>query len=205
MKRLEFTDGEKFFLDSHNFQSYDDPVLQSIKSWEAGNDQWQRGVLRAHQAFDVDVFAQREAELETNQNHYAEAFAQAATAVASDGTVPERILPALSELIRAEDAHRREQLRYIQVNTLATEPSDEYIYDLAMAFGDPQGLTLPQDSPYVIFDRSTATEYFASRVAEHASLVLDARRDAYQRSVAMQTRRGLGNTAARIIKRFKNR
>ncbi len=205
MKRQEFTDGERFFLDSHNFQLYDDPVLQSIKSWETGSDQWHRGVLQVHQASSTDIFALREAELDISQNNYAEAFAEAATAVATVSGAPERIIPALSGLIRAEDARRREQLRYIHIHTTATEPSEEYVYDLAMAFGDPQGLTLSPDSSYVIFDQSTATEYFTSRLAEHASLILDTRREAYQRLVAMQTKRGLGSVATRIIKRFKNR
>ncbi len=205
MKRPEFTDGEKFFLDSHNFQLYDDSVLQSIKAWDTGRDQWSKDIWTVRQAGSADVFELREAELALAQNHYAEAFAQAAATVAADGNVPERIVPALDGLIRTEDARRREQLRYMQVNSTITEPSEEYIYDLAMAFGDPQGMTLLPDSPYVVFDQNTATEYFASRLAQHEALLLDNLRISHERHIATQTKRGLGNTATRFVRRFINR
>ena len=205
MRQQEFGDRERLILGSLDFYSYNDEVLRTIRAWEICSDLWNDGIRHVQQAISIELFQQAEEDLVAAQLEYAESFAAAATTVAADGHIPETVIPALHELIRHDDQRRRERLSHLYTRFDMPEPSDEYVHDLAMAFGDPGGETLSYNSSYVVFDRDTATEYFASRLSNQANQVLDSRRRAYERYIAAKAKHGLDNVTTRFIRNFKKR
>ena len=205
MESQRFTDHEQAFLASHDIDSYDDPVARSIREWEICGNRWNDRLRFLQQVASHEQFEQGETDLAAAELSYAQHFVDAASTVAADSPIQEIAVTTLQQLIAQEDADRRQRISkwYQQVKLPDSHPN--YTYDLAMTFGDPQGVTLPYDSTYTVFDQHLATEYFASRLAEQSHAILRFRRLTHRNYLNRPARRSLGSVTANIIRRVSGR
>lgn len=201
----------EFFFDRNkgpfDFHRYEDPLVQSIRDWEIRAARWNECVSYFYQqAPSTEQFREAETHLAETQLNYIYQLQRTASAISADSPLPELAMETIEKLLRDDDAKRCNRLRNWYTRTDIEAPPNEYFRDIAMAFGDPHGITLTSsDQP--VFDVGMVTdlaiELYTARLDDLSHQILGKLRLYNSIREEQSNNRSLGSIALRILGRFK--
>lgn len=207
MKQPELTPLQRFTIDRYNFHDYQDPVANSIRHCEIARDKWIEHIRFMYNAPLNYVYGDAEEKLPEFDLAYGQAFMAALTTATENCEIPEVAVRTVETLARDEEARRLNTLRNWYGRFELSESSDEYFYDIAMAFGDPDNITTTDPTERgTTLTPELAIMYFTSSISGHSAVILDTHRQAMERYGNKQSKsRAIGSATLNSVKRFGRR
>lgn len=210
MNPPEFTPIEQMMLSGADFNTYDDPLAESLHDWETSAIAWNSRLNFVYrQAYSPDIIREGEAMLLHAQAQYIKQFTEALSAVAANSPVPELATKVIEDLVRGDDKQRCERLRDCDPYGTTQPMLDEHIRIIARAFGDPNGLLVIDSAPAGSQNRDattyTATILYRQHLDRLSASIVGPLLDYDTAHIAEQGSRlrQLGTAGMRLIGRFK--
>lgn len=184
MNNPEVKDPSQAVLNELDFDTYADPIAQSVHNFTVMSDNWTRQ-MRSIVYTTGTARDRANNALGLRKLNYVRALVKTAETIAKHSGIEDRAVDTLETVLRNDEEHRIKEIAKGRQTNNIQPLTDEYFHHIALALADPEGKTVMPNSPFPVVSEETAALNFANRLDQTELDVMGYRSD-YQPPVPLK-------------------